>query len=362
MGSPHSSEIDGLFQRAILLVRRAPSASFSGPAHLLRPPPQVQLELYGLYKQPNLPSRPKLLQPYPQAPVGGLEPMHSALLPGMPPPILGRGLPLPLSMGHPPLRTLTWYLSPLSSSERQVAESALSECRELVERLGSQPQVRNLIGVPSPFEPSSKEDGASEFSFEEVFPSNRSDTLSLEENPLPGVLRPCQPVGNADPTTMRRRSYSTLSAESAELVPSVPFTPNFGSASSHGVSRRLSTASIPSLSLTSPQPRSRAHSNASQADHPLLWPRPRAGYSEAWDTPPFRDETSALIRSTSQRLGQGMALVRKTLQRLERLEERVDDALQRKLEPPSPRPSLTRLPSDASLSGWITKIYHTYLQ
>lgn len=225
--------------------------------------------------------------------------------------------------------------------------------------------MANLFGLMPSTEPFPEEeagDKASEFSFEELFYPNPLHESLASDRPI-DASRTHQPVITREPRIRRQRSFSTISANSAELVPTVPFTPNFGPALSRGIGRRLSVVSISPSSLPSSSPtrqRSRAHSVTSQPDFPASHSLDEPAGS--WGAPPqLRDETSALIQSTSHRLGQGMALVRKSLQRLERLEEKVDGALHRKLQP-SPCPSPTSPPAlDASLSGWFTKMYHTLL-
>ncbi|KAJ9051888.1 hypothetical protein DSO57_1039531 [Entomophthora muscae] len=362
-------EINRLFDKATRLVKKAPLKQSTGPMQLLQPPHHIQIELYGLYKQatsqPFLPSQDhssptsrQKLEAWERC--STLTPQDCRLQ------YLVVLYPVLYRWASLPLRTLAWYLSPLSSSERKAAESSLVECRELIELLNAQPTVINSTGIfPSsePFPDEESADKASEFSFEELFFPNPQELLS-SERPF-DTLKSHQPISTREPRIRRQRSFSTISANSAELVPTVPFTPNFGPTLSRGISRRLSVVSISNSSLPSRSPtrlRSRAQSITSQNDFSA-----RHSINDStgnWGAPPqLRDETSALIQSTSQRLGQGMALVRKSLQRLERLEEKVDGALHRKLQPTSPCPSPTEQPSiDASLSGWITKMYHNLLQ
>lgn len=263
-------------------------------------------------------------------------------------------------------------------------------------------------------------DNSSEFSFEELVecyerPSiGRIDSISTISgfSHLSGPNHDTNFSSNSIPENIinspksekprEHRRLSISSVNSVELLPTVPYTPSIGP--SHRHTRKQSNASITPLSLTSPAkhtpPKSRSRSNSntnSQTTPPKASPpkiakshsrkssnsSERKGRSRTATGPPppvgLRDETSALIQSTSQRLGQGMVLVRRSLQRLQKLEEKVDGALHKKLNSPvlSPivlSPHTHHLPfepsdlsndglsdKDSSLSGWLNKVCSSLL-
>ncbi|KAI9296562.1 hypothetical protein K502DRAFT_364024 [Neoconidiobolus thromboides FSU 785] len=193
------------------------------------------------------------------------------------------------------------------------------------------------------------------------------------------------------PQMFRRNSNSSV--KSVELLPTVPYTPSIGPSTRQ--TRQPSLSSITPLCLASPvkqqsiksksnsqstsksskskassanHTRSNSHSSNKSRARSVTGPPPPSGLT---------DETTAMIQSTSQRLGQGMVLVRRSLQRLQQLEEKVEGVMHSKLQSPALGPVILSPPThhlpilspkssqdslrDSSLSGWFSKVYNSLL-